>query len=64
MTITTDEVVNYLEKFRVNSLPKNQIEIEGPNYTMYASAPFWLPHQALCLLAGIKTIETAIQKKK
>lgn len=57
MTITTEEVVNYLAKFRVNSLPKNQIEIENPNYTIYASAPFWLPHQALCLLAGIKTIE-------
>jgi hypothetical protein len=57
MTITTEEVVNYLEKFPVINLPKNQIEIENPNYTIYASAPFWLPHQALCLLAGIKTIE-------
>lgn len=57
MTITTEDVTQYLENFISNSQPKNQTDIDNPNYAIYALAPFWLPHQALCLLAGIKTIE-------
>jgi hypothetical protein len=57
MTITTQNVVRFLEKFTPNSQPKSQTDIENPNYSIYATARFWFPHQVLCLLAEIKTIE-------
>lgn len=57
MTITTQDVVRFLEKFTPNSQPKSETDIENPNYSIYATARFWFPHQVLCLLAEIKTIE-------
>lgn len=53
----TDEVVEELRKLIPMSNPKNQKELENPNYALYALAPFWLPHQAACLLAQLKTID-------
>lgn len=53
----TDEVVEELQKLIPMSNPKNQKELENPNYALYALAPFWLPHQAICLLAQLKTMD-------
>jgi hypothetical protein len=53
----TDEVVEELRKLIPMSNPKNQKELENPNYALYALAPFWLPHQAICLLAQLKTMD-------
>jgi hypothetical protein len=53
----TDEVVEELRKLIPISNPKSHKELENPNYALYALAPFWLPHQAVCLLAQLKTID-------
>jgi hypothetical protein len=50
------QVVEWLKGFRPSSSPTDK-ESESPNYPMYALAPFWRPHQAVCLLGDIATID-------
>lgn len=57
MNLTVDEIIAYLDSFTPNDIIKNPTDIMNPNYTIYGCAPYWTDNQAICLLAGLKTID-------
>lgn len=54
--ITTDDILDYLEKHQPKTIP-SATEIYTPNYSIYGVAPWWELSQAVCLLAGIATVD-------
>lgn len=55
-TVTTDSILDYFEKHRPIQLPSTA-DIYAPNYTIYGLIPCWKVSQAVCLLAGIATVD-------
>ncbi|MFA6915492.1 MAG: hypothetical protein WC222_03785 [Parachlamydiales bacterium] len=55
-SVTTDSILDYFEKHRPIQLPSTA-DIYAPNYTIYGLIPCWKVSQAVCLLAGIATID-------
>lgn len=55
--ITTDDVLDYFEKHQPKALPTTK-EIYTPNYSIYGVLPWWKVSQAVCLLAGIATMDS------
>ena len=56
MNTIEEQVVTWLKDFQPNSSPSAK-EIKSPNYSIYALAPHWLPHQAICFLCEIASID-------
>lgn len=54
---TTDDVLDYFEKHQPKALPTTK-EIYTPNYSIYGVLPLWKVSQAVCLLAGVATMDS------
>jgi hypothetical protein len=53
---TVDSILKTIEEFVPNVSPKLE-DVENPCYELYGFSPFWIEHQAVCLISGISTID-------
>lgn len=51
-----EKVLELLATFKSNTEPTLE-NLKEPNYQLYANAPFWEQHQAVCLLVGLAPID-------
>lgn len=54
--LTTEEVIKLIQKAPVNAQPTAAI-VNTPNVPFYIVAPYWLQHQAVCILADIAMLD-------
>lgn len=52
----TDEILQSLQKFRENENPSMNC-LQYADYSFYITAPYWLHHQTVCLLADIPCLD-------
>lgn len=58
MPTPTDEILKLLQTFNGNDDPTLEA-LNNPSYSLYIVAPYWSPHQAVCLIAGVSPIDSA-----
>lgn len=56
MKFSTEELLERLESQKINNSPSLK-DVETPNYPLYAFAPYWFPHQVICLMTGLAVID-------
>lgn len=54
--LTTEETLAQIDSQKTITLPTLQ-ELRNPDYHIYANAPYWRVHQAVCLLTGIAILD-------
>lgn len=54
--LNTSDILKLLQTHQGNRQPTPEA-VSSPNYPFYIAAPYWLQHQAVCLLAGIAVLD-------